>query len=232
MPRPSQPSFDLQQLIFGNALLTPDNKVDFLISLARLGYNFAGTDNFTSFINLIFGDQSLTDENRLSILRSLKENGYNFGITSVSSAHKKLTETFLDTQHFRPILFEFYIEYCNALSYIDNGSRTDIRNKLTARTRVPGYQGLLNYFNQKCAGQPDAPNAQLAGPAPTDRGHSRIDDGDDSDSEEDDDDDDDDEDDDDDDDEEEEEEDEDEDEDDDEDEDEDNGHVWGTGNRL
>ena len=209
MPRPSQPSFDLQQLIFGNALLTPENKADFLISLARLGYNFAGTDNFKSFINLIFGDQSLTDENRLLILRSLKANGCNFGITSASSAHEKLTETFLDTQHFCPILFKFYIEDCNALSYISDEGRADIQRRFMPRTRIPGYQDLLNYFNQKCEDQPYVPNDQPANPASNE--------GDDSDSEEDEDDDSDSDD---------------SDSEEGEDDDEGNGHPWGPGNRL
>ena len=169
-------------LIFNDAALTPENKLAFLNFLAEHGRRFVNDDDRGSFIDRIFADPNLPDENRLEILRSLKDHGFDFKINGnrrpMSEACVQLC---IATLKQRIVLVKFYIEDCNALSYMDGSDRNRIRKMLANK------QELLAYFNQKCEDQPDAPNAQPANPAPTDTGHSRIDDSDDSDSEEDDD---------------------------------------------
>ncbi len=165
--------------IFDDATLAPENKLEILNFLAEHGRRFANDDDRRNFIDLIFTDPVLSEDNKRVILRSLKDHGFDFKINgerrpTISNACIQL---FAAAAKNYGTLINFYIENCNALSYMDGSDRSRIQRVLANK------QELLTYFNQKCEDQPYVPNAQPAAaspgqghpPASTDTGHGRND---------------------------------------------------------
>ncbi len=157
--------------IFDDATLAPENKLEILNFLAEHGRRFANDDDRRNFIDLIFTDPVLSEDNKRVILRSLKDHGFDFKINgerrpTISNACIQL---FAAAAKNYGTLINFYIENCNALSYMDGSDRSRIQRVLANK------QELLTYFNQKCEDQPYVPNAQPAEPASTDTGHGRND---------------------------------------------------------
>lgn len=162
--------FDVR-LVFGDATLAPENKLEILNFLAEHGRRFANDDDRRNFIDLILTDPVLSEDNKRVILRSLKDHGFDFKINGErrSTISNACIQLFAAAAKNYGTLINFYIEDCNALSYMDGSDRNRIR------TMLANKQELLTYFNQKCEDQPYVPNAQPAEPASTDTGHGRND---------------------------------------------------------
>ena len=144
------------RLVFGDATLAPENKLEILNFLAEHGRRFANDDDRRNFIDLILTDPVLSEDNKRVILRSLKDHGFDFKINgerrpTISNACIQL---FAAAAKNYGTLINFYIEDCNALSYMDGSDRNRIQRMLANK------QELLTYFNQKCSEQLNAPIAQ------------------------------------------------------------------------
>ena len=155
-----QPPFDVR-IIFGDTSLTVRDKLAFLNFLAEQGRRFVNDDDRGSFIDRIFADPNLPDENRLEILRSLKDHGFDFKINgNRRPMSEACVQLYIATLKQRVVLVKFYIEDCNALSYMDTSDRERIIGAINMCRNDAIKDELLNYFNRKCSEQPNAPIAQ------------------------------------------------------------------------
>lgn len=150
--------FDVR-LVFGDATLTPENKLEILNFLAERGRRFADSDDRKNFITQIFDDQSLSDHDQLEILRSLKNRGFDFDINGMRCPMSHACSN-LAVAASKPVLFKFYIEDCNALSYMDANDRNMVRRVINVIGNTDTKTMISTYFENKCREQPDAPIAQ------------------------------------------------------------------------
>lgn len=147
--------------IFGDATLAPENKLEILNFLAEHGRRFANDDDRRNFIDLIFTDSALSEDNKRVILRSLKDHGFDFKINgNRRPMSEACVQLWIATLKQRIVLVKFYIEDCNALSYMDTSDRERIIGAINMCRNDAIKDELLNYFNRKCSEQPNAPNAQ------------------------------------------------------------------------
>ena len=139
----------------------PENKLEILNFLAEHGRRFVNDDDRGSFIDRIFADPNLSGENRLEILRSLKDHGFDFKINgNRRPMSEACVQLWIATLKQRIVLVKFYIEDCNALSYMDTSDRDRIIGAINMCRNDAIKDELLNYFNRKCSEQPNAPIAQ------------------------------------------------------------------------
>ncbi len=114
----------------------------------------------------IYGTNTITF---IQTLAFLHEQHFNFDFTtSIWRDGRYSTAAYwaLYTSLNKPNVFRYYIEQLNVLSCMPNRDRTELRKDLTAHIndfyvdQASAAQELLNYFNQKCSEQPNAPIAQ------------------------------------------------------------------------